>query len=66
MISSFGDINTDGTLAVNDAVLLARIISEDQTTPVTELGMRNSDIDESDIIDLCDLTYLFHQLLYAT
>ena len=40
-----GDANCDGIVAVDDAVMLCRMVSEDKTVIISDLGMINADCD---------------------
>ena len=53
-----GDVNANETLNISDAVLLARIISEDQTLTLTDTGLQNADCNEDGELDIKDVTTL--------
>ncbi|MBQ8922395.1 MAG: hypothetical protein IJ060_09590 [Oscillospiraceae bacterium] len=53
-----GDTDCNGEVNVLDAVMLARITSEDTGTGVTAQGKANSDCDLSGSVDAADLTWL--------
>lgn len=39
---SYGDVNCDGLVEINDVILLNRVIAEDATVTVTDAGMANA------------------------
>lgn len=60
--ASPGDLNGDAQLTVSDAILLARLIAEDQTLRLTTDGLDSADCDLNGTIDPEDLTYLVRKL----
>lgn len=42
-----GDVDCSGAVDVSDAVLLAKLLAEDQTAVVTQSGLRNADVNNS-------------------
>lgn len=57
-----GDINLSGSVTVADAVLLARVLAEDSTVTISELGGRFLDVDSNGKTEADDLTFLLRQL----
>ena len=57
-----GDINIDCEINVSDAVLIARIISEDATLNLTSTGMGNADVDGDGLLTLHDTATLLRRL----
>lgn len=57
-----GDINEDGKVTVSDAILLARIVAEDQTVKVSDQGLKNADINGKDAITADDTTLLLKMI----
>ena len=53
-----GDVDCSGTVDVADAVLLARLLSEDQNATVTDSGKRNADCDGDGTPTLTDVTMI--------
>ena len=53
-----GDANCDGTLDVSDAVLVARVVTEDKTAEITRQGMVNGDADGDSHLTGNDVTML--------
>ena len=56
-----GDINIDCEINVSDAVLIARIISEDATLNLTSTGMGNADVDGDGLLTLHDTATLLRR-----
>lgn len=57
-----GDINIDCKINVSDAVLIARIISEDATLNLTYTGMNNADVDGDGLLSIHDMSTLLKKL----
>lgn len=57
-----GDVNCSGRMDVADAVLLARLVAEDQDISITEQGLANADADRSGLIDIDDVTRILQML----
>ncbi|MBP0967825.1 MAG: silent information regulator protein Sir2, partial [Oscillospiraceae bacterium] len=53
-----GDVNTDSTIDVADAVLLARFLAEDNTANVSAEGQKNADVNRSGKPDSGDITLI--------
>ena len=56
--AGFGDANTDGTLTIADAILLARVLAEDITVSMQPQGRINADVDGIDGLSPDDLTII--------
>ena len=57
-----GDANTDGSVDVADAVLVARVVNEDKRAKISDAGMLNADVNHSGHPDSDDVTVI---LLYV-
>lgn len=57
-----GDVNCDGFVKVNDVILLNRMLSEDPTAAISEIGMCNADFDRVDGVTANDATAILEQL----
>ncbi|MBQ8922796.1 MAG: leucine-rich repeat protein [Oscillospiraceae bacterium] len=57
-----GDVDENGAVDVRDAVLLARMVAEDNTVQYTEQGKKNADLDGDERIRSADLTVLLRML----
>lgn len=57
-----GDINVDGEIDVQDAVLLARFLVEDADARVSEIGKKNADIDGDGKRTTNDVTVLLRKI----
>ncbi len=57
-----GDVNCDGFVKVGDVILLNRMLSEDLTAIISEIGMCNADFDQVDGITFNDATGILKQL----
>ena len=57
-----GDINTDRSIDVSDAVLLARYCAEDTTAFISSEGKQNADVNADNNIDGSDLIMLLRQI----
>ncbi len=53
-----GDVNCDGYVKVDDAILMGRFISEDHTLEIPEVGYTRMDINNDGITDIADVTAL--------
>ena len=53
-----GDANCDGVLDVSDAVLTARMLTEDIEAKITAQGKLNADIDLSGKLEMSDITLM--------
>lgn len=49
-----GDLNCDGTVTAADAVMLNRLIAEDETLVITPEGIANADFDGDGILNIRD------------
>ena len=61
-----GDVNLDGKSTVADAVLLARVVAEDETVNVSELGLALGDVDEDGELSAFDVAGELHLLAFGT
>lgn len=61
-VTLLGDVNCDGFVKVGDVILLNRVLAEDITAAVTEIGMLNADYDQVDGITPNDATEILRQL----
>ena len=50
-----GDVNCDGKVTVSDAILLARVVAEDQTAEVSKEGKLNADMNQNGAPDSDDI-----------
>ena len=57
-----GDVNTDGDITLEDAVLLCRTIAGDDRVSLSVAGRANADIDGSGKVDNLDLTLLLKRI----
>lgn len=57
-----GDLNIDGIIDVSDAVMLARLVSEDSTLQIHALGLANSDVDDDGMLTVLDICKLLEQI----
>ncbi len=57
-----GDVNCDGEVAVDDVVLLCRMLAEDSTAVVTEDGQQNADVDGTGGLSSSDATTILKYL----
>ena len=57
-----GDVNIDCEINVSDAVLTARIISEDETLNLTSTGIGNADVDGDGLLTIHDTATLLRRL----
>ena len=57
------DVNRDGEIRLNDAVLLAHLLSEDTGTEITAAGIYSADCDGNGLIQMLDLRWLLHRLV---
>lgn len=62
LIKIAGDVNNDGKLTVADGVLLARIVAEDETAPVSAKGLANADVNGDYELTSEDTTELLRML----
>ena len=53
-----GDANCDGAIAVDDAVMVCRLINEDKSVRVSDLGMVNADCDGVRGVSMDDVTMM--------
>ena len=60
-----GDVNQDGLLQIDDAVLMSRLLAEDKTAPVSEEGTRDADFDSDGILTVLDLTGMLRKILHG-
>ncbi|MBQ8921634.1 MAG: endo-1,4-beta-xylanase [Oscillospiraceae bacterium] len=57
-----GDVDCNGTIDVLDAVMLARVASEDTNTGITDIGKKNADVTKDGSATNADLTLLLKYL----
>lgn len=57
-----GDANMDGKINISDAILTARVVAEDTTAAVSQLGLRLMDMNGDGFKDSADLTMLLKQI----
>lgn len=62
-LEAAGDVNRDGEIRLNDAVLLAHLLSEDTGTEITAAGVYSADCDGDGLIQMLDLRWLLHSLV---
>ncbi|MBR5372461.1 MAG: glycoside hydrolase family 11 protein [Oscillospiraceae bacterium] len=58
-----GDANQDGKVSVSDAILLARVVAEDTTVTITDMGRRMAELDGKTGLSADDLTILLKMLV---
>lgn len=51
-----GDVNADGELKIDDAILLNRFVAEDETVVIPELGQQYVDVNADGLVDANDVT----------
>jgi len=59
---TLGDVNCDNQITVADAILLARIVAEDQSARITEQGLRNADMNQNGTPDSDDTVLVLKKL----
>lgn len=59
---SLGDVNTDGKVAISDAIMLTRYVAEDATVPITEAGLAVADLNADGDVNEEDVTELLKTL----
>lgn len=57
-----GDINNNGTLEINDAVLLARFITEYQSAEISDIGLQNADVCADGLLNSLDVLQILQIL----
>ena len=57
-----GDVTNDGTVNIQDAVYLNRVVSETDTLPLDAVQAENADLDQDGVITVADLTGLLQML----
>ena len=57
-----GDVNCDSQITVSDAIMLARVVAEDKTVTVTEIGLKNADMNASGTPDADDTVIILKML----
>lgn len=63
---NLGDVNTDGKMAISDAIMLARYVAEDATVPITEAGIAVADLNADGNVNEEDVTELLRILAGIT
>ena len=58
----YGDTDCSGMVDVSDAVLLARVITEDQAAVITDKGRRNADANRNGNLDPDDITAILRHI----
>lgn len=59
---SKGDVNSNGTVSISDAVLLSRLLSEDSAAVLTQPGLENADMNSDQQLSASDLSVLLRKL----
>lgn len=55
-VKVLGDVDADGEVNVNDAILLARYVNEDKGVTVSEQGLANADTNKDSVYNATDVT----------
>ena len=61
-----GDVDCNGVVEINDAVLLARYVAQDDTVKITVQGVANGDYNQDSSVDSTDITAVCRQLAHLT
>lgn len=61
-----GDLNCDGKVTIADAVLLHRLIAEDDTVVITVQGIENADCDSDGVFSLMDVHVALEKAAVST
>ena len=61
-----GDVDCNGVVEINDAVLLARYVAQDDTVKITVQGIANGDYNQDGSVDSTDITAVCRQLAHLT
>lgn len=61
-----GDVDCNGVVEINDAVLLARYVAQDDTVKITVQGVANGDYNQDGSVDSTDITAVCRQLAHLT
>ena len=61
-----GDVDCNGVVEINDVVLLARYVAQDDTVKITVQGVANGDYNQDGSVDSTDITAVFRQLAHLT
>lgn len=61
-----GDVDCNGVVEINDAVLLARYVAQDDTAKITVQGVANGDYNQDGSVDSTDITAVCRQLAHLT
>lgn len=61
-----GDVDCNGVVEINDVVLLARYVAQDDTVKVTVQGVANGDYNQDGSVDSTDITAVCRQLAHLT
>ena len=58
----YGDTDCNNMIDVSDAVLLARVITEDRNAVITDSGRKNADCDRNGTLDPDDITMILRHI----
>lgn len=61
-----GDVDCNGVVEINDVVLLARYVAQDDTVKITVQGVANGDYNQDGSLDSTDITAVCRQLAHLT
>lgn len=61
-----GDVDCNGVVEINDAVLLARYVAQDDTVKIMVQGIANGDYNQDGSVDSTDITAVCRQLAHLT
>lgn len=61
-----GDVDCNGVVEINDVVLLARYVAQDDTVKITVQGVANGDYNQDGSVDSTDITAVCRQLAHLT
>ena len=61
-----GDVDCNGVVEINDVVLLARYVAQDDTVKITVQGVVNGDYNQDGSVDSTDVTAVCRQLAHLT
>lgn len=57
-----GDVNADGLVKIDDAILLSRVVAEDTAAVVPEAGQAAMDVNQDDFVDAEDVTAILRKI----
>jgi len=57
-----GDVNADGLVKIDDAILLSRVVAEDTAAVVPEAGQAAMNVNQDDFVDAEDVTAILRMI----